>query len=230
MRSMQKGMHAFRLAVDSSQDQPSGEVLSLGSLGDVNRYCFFVAGVVGEMLTRVFRGVEPAFAPKPQDSWRFGLFLQKVNILKDQATDEREGRRLVPSRRALLHSAILDAEAAWRYLQAIPPTWPGYQLFCGWSFFLGLETLLRMSPATPSESQPAPSRWQTLELIAQIENDLADPQAWSLRAQSLMKQLREALGEISALKTMDARVPWPNLARAYQGEFTLEDLQSLTEA
>jgi phytoene/squalene synthetase len=50
----------------------------------------------------------------------FGLFLQKVNILKDQAKDEEQGRLLVPSREQVELSASSDAHEALEFLCSIP--------------------------------------------------------------------------------------------------------------
>ena len=69
--------------------------LKLGSLKEVNQYCFFVAGVVGEALAKLVSHVEPQFQTakfRILDAHHFGLFLQKVNILKDQVNDRGEGR------------------------------------------------------------------------------------------------------------------------------------------
>jgi phytoene/squalene synthetase len=58
--------------------------LRLIDLEDVTRYCCIVAGLVGELLTRLWAlgGESP---PRMIFAYRFGLFLQKVNILKDRA-------------------------------------------------------------------------------------------------------------------------------------------------
>lgn len=117
--------------------------LRLRTLHEVNQYCFFVAGLVGELLTDLVGERWPALvSPKTYlDAHHFGLFLQKINLLKDQAGDEREGRYLVPSRRELLASLSRDAEGAIRYLQTLPVAEKGFRLFCAWSLFLGLASL-----------------------------------------------------------------------------------------
>jgi hypothetical protein len=69
------------------------------------------------------------------------LFLQKINILKDQKTDESEGRYLVHSREDLLSSLSSNADGALQYLLDIPICEKGYRLFCAWSLFLGLSML-----------------------------------------------------------------------------------------
>src|SRR3954469_25008855 len=94
--------------------------LRLLDLEDVSRYCCFVAVLVGELLTRLWglgaREPAPAFAL----AYHFGLFLQKVNILKDQQEDEAAGRFLVPDRRELLASLDRDAAGAIDYVLALP--------------------------------------------------------------------------------------------------------------
>ncbi|HRK08196.1 MAG TPA: squalene/phytoene synthase family protein [Pseudobdellovibrionaceae bacterium] len=232
VRSMQKGMRGFRDSL--APTSATSPTLELGSLGDVNRYCFFVAGIVGEMLTRVFRSEQEDFSPSAEDVWRFGLFLQKVNILKDQPTDEIEGRFLVPTRPGVLRSTLQDAESAWRYIQCIPSAWPGYQLFCAWSYFLGLETLVRLATQRHGEAGPVASRWETLEMIAEIENELAKPEAWRARREILMSRLRAAVSVVQTESGDEAwksaRVPWSKLAHAYQGQLSAHDLQALIEA
>lgn len=141
--------------------------LSLRGLLDVNRYCFFVAGVVGEILTGLVRligeehGVK--FAVSLSDGFRFGLFLQKVNLLKDQDVDLREGRNLVPSRGLVLRSAFEDAKLAFSYLKSIPMAFEGYRLFCGWSLFIGLASLPHIA------SRRRISRIETISTLALIE-------------------------------------------------------------
>ena len=131
--------------------------LRLLDLEDVNRYCCFVAGIVGELLTRLWAlgGGEP---PSLLQAYRFGLFLQKVNILKDQAEDEKAGRFFVPDRRELLASLRTDAEGALSYLVALPRNERGYRTFCAWSLMLGAASLAAMDG--PRESRRA-RLWQS---------------------------------------------------------------------
>lgn len=145
--SMSAGMRHFA----ARQWRGDGSVWRLQSLRDVNRYCFFVAGVVAEILTGlllearrekgpIFRN-DPLFSRLLEDGCRFGLFLQKVNLLKDQITDERVGRYLVPDRLEVFRSLRQDAEASLRYLLSLPQEAFSYRIFCAWSFFLGLASL-----------------------------------------------------------------------------------------
>ncbi|HET6346749.1 MAG TPA: squalene/phytoene synthase family protein, partial [Myxococcota bacterium] len=103
VRSMSAGMQHY-----AAQHAALGE-LRLGDIKEVNRYCYFVAGIVGLLLTRLFVQHRPSYTPPEgllKDAFHFGIFLQKINILKDQSDDEAEGRFLVPSRHTVLLSLV----------------------------------------------------------------------------------------------------------------------------
>lgn len=64
-----------------------------------NRYCHFVAGLVGEGLSRLFAasGLEkPGMAKELYLSDQMGLFLQKTNIIRDYLEDYVDGRAFWP--------------------------------------------------------------------------------------------------------------------------------------
>jgi len=159
--------------------------LRLVDLEDVNRYCCFVAGIVGELLTRLWAlgGREP---PSLLDAYRFGLFLQKINILKDQPDDEAAGRFFVPDRQELLASLRADADGALSYLFSLPPTEHGYRTFCAWSLILGAASLAAMN--APRESRRA----QTLALFGRIAEMIEDDGALRQLFADLMPPLPEA--------------------------------------
>ena len=103
-------------------------------LAAYNEYCYAVAGLVGEGLTRLFigRGYEgPAIAQQGQLVWPFctpsaessgganyglavsmGLFLQKANIIRDYLEDFVEGRSFWPQSEWRRFADDLD-EFAW---------------------------------------------------------------------------------------------------------------------
>lgn len=116
-------------------------VLQLVDVEDVTRYCCFVAGLVGELLTRLWAASHTEPVPPIALAYHFGLFLQKVNILKDQKEDEAVGRRFVPDRRQLLASLRIHAAGALDYLQALPRSERGYRIFCAWSLMMGAMTI-----------------------------------------------------------------------------------------
>lgn len=99
-----------------------GEVV-LADRGDLGRYCYAVAGVVGELLTELFllgrETLAPAAAELRRLSPTFGEGLQLVNILKDAAADATEGRRYLPegiARSEVLALARRDLDAARAYV------------------------------------------------------------------------------------------------------------------
>lgn len=64
-----------------------------------NRYCHFVAGLVGEGLSRLFSASgleEPSVATGLHLSDQMGLFLQKTNIIRDYLEDYVDGRAFWP--------------------------------------------------------------------------------------------------------------------------------------
>jgi phytoene/squalene synthetase len=172
---MAQGMAAYQL-------RPAP--LRLLDLEDVTRYCCIVAGLVGELLTRLWAlgGEAP---PRMIFAYRFGLFLQKVNILKDQAEDEEAGRFLVPDRREILASLRADAEGALAYLTSLPRAERGYRTFCAWSLMLGAASLPLMEG--PKESHRA----QTLALLARTAAIAQDNEALRRQFAELLPRLPE---------------------------------------
>ncbi len=73
---------------------------TLYNLSDLERYCFYVAGTVGHLLTDVFLVGEPAAqdqAPKLRSHAEgFGLLLQLTNIVKDVTDDADRGWCFIP--------------------------------------------------------------------------------------------------------------------------------------
>jgi phytoene/squalene synthetase len=174
--------------------------LRLLDLEDVDRYCCVVAGIVGELLTRLWAlgGGDP---PPLLQAYRFGLFLQKVNILKDQAEDEAAGRFLVPDRRELLASLRSDAEGALSYLVSLPRTERGYRTFCAWSLMLGAASLAAMD--APRESRRA----QTLAVFGRTAEMIEDDAALREQFAELLPPLPEAKGGATLAKPeSEARV------------------------
>jgi farnesyl-diphosphate farnesyltransferase len=159
---MCRGMHHF-LA------QHSGKI-KIRSIFEVNQYCFFVAGIVGEALARIAQSLDKNIyltEVNIRNAHHLGLFLQKVNILKDKNRDEHEGRLFVPDREELYQSIAQDALRGWNYIEQIPDTSLDYKVFCLWSFFLGLSTL----PVIRSGEAEKLSRTATLTLFAEVENN-----------------------------------------------------------
>jgi len=100
--------------------------LVLNDLADLKTYCYFVAGIVGEMLTELFLigrpKLEAIAAFLRERAASFGEALQLVNILKDSAGDAAEGRTYLPpavSRSEVFSMARRDLETAGAYIGAL---------------------------------------------------------------------------------------------------------------
>jgi farnesyl-diphosphate farnesyltransferase len=139
------------------------------SLADLERYCYFVAGTVGHMVTELFVDAmgEPALEPKlRKHAEAFGLGLQMVNIVKDVTDDFSRGVAyiprelcvaegfepellLAPSHRAAALRAVghviararKHLDAALEYALTIPVDYPRLRLFCLLPLWMAVETL-----------------------------------------------------------------------------------------
>ena len=159
--AMAKGMQRF------AQQRTNASGLRLRGTADVNHYCYVVAGVVGVLLVELFACSRNDFRPSPalrRDAAHFGLLLQKVNLLKDQAQDEREGRHLVPARADLLATLPRHATAAGRFLLALPMDAQPFRRFCAYSLFLAASSL----PAVLAGAGGKLARNDTLTLFGHV--------------------------------------------------------------
>lgn len=216
--NMHRGMRHFL------KDRREQGGLRLRTLAEVNQYCFFVAGLVGELLTELVAQRWPALPRTGRnylDAHHFGLFLQKINLLKDQAKDEKEGRFLVPSRTELLASLGRDAEGAIRYLQSLPLAEKGFRLFCAWSLFLGLASLPWIERGRLLGIFSKIPRVFTEALLKRVEGLIDDNQA-------LLGLFREMLPKLPApqpVASAVSEIPW--MADAYRGPLRGRDFHEL---
>lgn len=216
--NMYRGMRHF-LAT-----RPAGAAIRLHTLAEVNQYCFFVAGLVGELLTELVSVRSPGFARAGvyRDAHHFGLFLQKINLLKDQAGDEKEGRFLVPSRPELLASLAKDAEGAIRYIQALPVAEKGFRLFCAWSLFLGLASLPWIEKSKRLGAFLKIPRLVTERLLGRVENVIDDNAALL----ALFRRMLPALPAVVPIAMSGGGFAW--FSGAYrEGSLSAADFRSL---
>lgn len=164
VRIMTRGMVEF---------QRGATVRGLRDLEHLNRYCYHVAGVVGETLTAFFCEHSAEMRKRRDEllalSVPFGQGLQMINVLKDIWEDHRRGACWLPQdvfRAAGLDLQSLPAgrtdpafttgllelvavtrqhlEAALRYTLMIPRRETGIRRFCLWPLGLALLTLRRI--------------------------------------------------------------------------------------
>lgn len=154
--------------------QRKASLAGLQDLAEVDRYCYFVAGVVGEMLTELFCEYSPAIArhrhAMAELAVSFGQGLQMTNILKDVWEDRRRGACWLPRDRfaangcdlAAMDPASVDRAGFTRtmdqllgvahahlrnaldYTLCIPPHEIGIRRFCLLAIGLALLTLKKI--------------------------------------------------------------------------------------
>ncbi len=161
LKIMSHGMHEF---------QRNAGLHGLKTLHDLDRYCYCVAGVVGEMLTEMFVDFEPALVPHRNTMLRlavsFGQGLQMTNILKDQWEDRARGACWLPQDMFARHGVkLFDLKSgkqnagyaatmselvgiahahlryALDYTLLIPAKHAGVRRFCLWAIGMALLTL-----------------------------------------------------------------------------------------
>jgi farnesyl-diphosphate farnesyltransferase len=165
VRTMAKGMGQFQLR---------GEKYGLQSLEDLDEYCYYVAGVVGQMLTHLFC-LHSAEVAKQHHALMalavsFGQGLQMTNILKDVWEDYQHGACWLPrkmfaeegfdlsdltkaeSRRGfergvqrLVGIAHRHLKNALAYTLLIPKQETGIRNFCLWAIGLAVLTLRKIN-------------------------------------------------------------------------------------
>ena len=149
----------------------SGEVGALKDDGELELYCYHVAGCVGEFWTDLTMAHIPALggwsaAEMRELGVRFGKGLQLTNILRDIDGDLARGRcylplerleacgfgiqdleneagrdRLRPVVHELIRETLAHYRAGWKYTLAIPRRQVRLRLACAWPLLIGLRTL-----------------------------------------------------------------------------------------
>lgn len=162
---MARGMGQFQLRYGR---------LGLGTLDELDQYCYYVAGVVGQMLTSLFCLYSKEMAAN-RDSMMalavsFGQGLQMTNILKDFWEDRARGACWLPRQifaaegfdltevghareragfergiRRLVGIAHRHLRNALAYTLLIPNREPGIRNFCLWAIGMALLTLRKLN-------------------------------------------------------------------------------------
>jgi len=124
----------------------------LKDLGEFEKYCYVVAGVVGELLTTIFSNHSAAFAKniKGHDelALAFGQALQMTNILKDSPEDHARGVSWKPadiSQKELLKISYQKLQDSLSYILLIPKEELGMRRFCFLAFGLAVMTLSKIA-------------------------------------------------------------------------------------
>ena len=132
----------------------------LRDLSEFEDYCYVVAGVVGELLTSIFRHYSPQFSKNIQGrenlAIAFGQALQMTNILKDSPQDRARGVSWKPanlSQLDLLQIAYQKLSDSLTYILLIPKEEVGMRRFCLLAFGLAVLTLDKLAAGDHFERQ-----------------------------------------------------------------------------
>ena len=191
---MSRGMRAY-----SERAEAEGR-LQIRDLADLELYCYYVAGTVGELLTDLFMLACPVDPKRRGElvarSVRFGLALQLVNILKDVAEDSERGACFLPESVAKEHgvdlSRLLEPSERARGLSV-------------------LRKLARRSREHLAEAEEYTRLWPLTAAGREVRLFCAGPLALALGT------LREVeLGEDALRKERAPTVSRPFVARAFE--------------
>jgi farnesyl-diphosphate farnesyltransferase len=199
---------AFDLATFPGED--ATQLAALGTLADLDRYIYLVAGCVGEFWTAMHVAHRPRLARwdlgrMSAEGVRFGKALQMTNVLRDVPTDLRHGRcylpaadlaacglapkdlldagampRLRPLFTALLDRAADHYRAGWRYTLAIPRLEWRMRLACAWPLLIGEATLAALRRHPNPLAATPPVKIARARVRAIVARSLAS--VWSNRA------------------------------------------------
>jgi phytoene/squalene synthetase len=151
-------------------DLCTSDLCALEDRAELARYCHFVAGTVGHMLTELFAeastGVAASLEELRPHAEAFGLLLQLTNIVKDVTDDHARGWSFIPRAMAAKHGLAIEQllepaarvpalvvigdvvalaraqiAASVAYVLAIPADEPALRRFCMLPMVLAMRTL-----------------------------------------------------------------------------------------
>ncbi len=190
--------------------QSTASLRGLPRLTDLDDYCYYVAGVVGDMLTDLFCDYSPEIARRrtglQAQAVSFAQGLQMTNILKDVWEDRSRGAcwlpqdvfsrhgvdlaRLAPEPHdphfaAGMHELVAVAHAhlrnALEYTLLIPPREAGIRRFCLWAIGLAVLTLQKINQNPKFTAGVQVKVSRRAVAMTRISTDLARRNDWLLR-------------------------------------------------
>ena len=199
----------------ASAQRKSLEEAQIINLDDVDNYCYFVAGVVGEMLAELFSLSDKKADKKDlmELAVSFGEGLQLTNILRDRAKDSERGVTFLPasSRDEVLDYVALTQghlDDAIDFICTLSPKESaGVRLFCLTNVAMAMYLLRKVArnPLDP-ECNYKISRANTKRLF--ILCRLAVRANWSVHALSLVLSLGMKSARRSARQLRDKVSIW----------------------
>jgi farnesyl-diphosphate farnesyltransferase len=162
-----EGMAGFQ---ERKQGSPH-KIFQLTDSNDLEDYCYYVAGVVGVMLTKIFcqrEGIDRVRTQLEKFQVQFGIALQLINILKDYRGDIARGWCYIPmaiteryqidldnigvlshwQRRGvvqdMVHHIVPYLDSTLQYIKLLPLAEDSIRMFCVIPFTLGYRTLIEI--------------------------------------------------------------------------------------
>jgi farnesyl-diphosphate farnesyltransferase len=162
------GMAKFqRLKLESNN-----QIFQLNDMKELELYCYYVAGVVGIMLTKIFSqigSIKEKRRELEKFQVRFGIALQLINIIKDYQKDVARGWCYIPLsitgkhnvRLEMIHSLSVEQrqgitknmlpviitylDSSLSYIKLLPLKEKSVRMFCIIPFVLGYNTLHKIA-------------------------------------------------------------------------------------
>jgi farnesyl-diphosphate farnesyltransferase len=195
------GMHQF---------QQTASLRGVPRQTDMDDYCYYVAGVVGQMLTELFCGYSPKIgrqrAHLQELDVSFAQGLQMTNILKDvwedrgrgacwlpqevfsrygidlgQLTPDRADARFDAAMRELVGVAHAHLRNALAFTLLIPGKEAGIRRFCLWAIGLAILTLRRIAATPGFTSGKQVKVSRTAVAATRITTNISVRSNWMLR-------------------------------------------------
>jgi farnesyl-diphosphate farnesyltransferase len=157
-----------------AQSDEHGQV-RITNLEELRRYCYVVAGIVGELLTELFINDAPSLEKVAgvleANERSFGEGLQLVNILKDEKVDAGDGRSYLPvgvPRQEVVGLAWSDLRQARLYIEALKTGGApaGFYAFTALSEELAEATLKRLANEGAGAKIP---RTEVFAILARVQ-------------------------------------------------------------
>ncbi len=188
LRESMLGMVCYQ---ERKRENPGG-IFQLKDWNDLTQYCYYVAGVVGKMLTRLFcleSELMPYQITLSRNEIHFGLALQLTNIAKDYPADIKRGWCYLPQTltarlgitpqeilddpgcrheeitQALIKATLPHFEGTYRYIAGIPLHLESIRKFCIIPFVLAYHTLAFLCESRISKL----SRNRVRHLLGEVE-------------------------------------------------------------
>lgn len=166
------------------------------SFEDLNDYCYYVAGTVGLYLTELTRLSDGLNLDK-EKAKKLGIFLQKINIIKDAKMDYNEKRVFWPSSlfdnenpapyfedtaymdksleilNKMIENATNEFKSSIEYIMSIEKKAQGYRRFCLVSVLMGYETLklIKNNYDLFTGKTLKISKKTTVEIVSKVKSD-----------------------------------------------------------